>query len=236
MKPSQPPGRTRRRVYEFVRKRLLRGDPPTVREVQAAFHFKAVQSAREHLEALVTDGLLAKAPGRARGYRLPDDDNAAPAVLVPLLGRVQAGSLTTALEEPEGYLSISFRSSSSRDEQRFALRVRGDSMTGAGILDGDVVFVRRQSSADDGDVVVAIVGDEATVKTFRRRPAPTHQEGRAPRNEGRVELHPANPDFAVIVPPPDELHLLGKVIEVRRYLEEMPLITDPFPREDRSEP
>ena len=67
-----PAGETRRRIYEFVRARLLDGTPPTVREVQEAFGFRAVQSAREHLEALVSEGLLSKEPGRARGYRLPD--------------------------------------------------------------------------------------------------------------------------------------------------------------------
>jgi repressor LexA len=202
MAPRTPPGQTRRQIYRFVRERLLQGRPPTVREVQEAFRFRAVQSAREHLEKLVDEGKLAKLPGVARGYRLPSDD-VAPTTLVPLLGRVQAGDLTTAVEEPDGgYLSVQ----GSAADDLFALRVRGESMLEAGILPGDLVIARRQPTADPGDVVVALVGDEATVKTLRQR-------------DGRVELHPANPRFEPIVPDPAELVLLGKVIEVRRRLE-----------------
>jgi repressor LexA len=124
--------------------------------------------------------------------------------LVPLLGRVQAGDLTAAIEEPDGgYISVQVPSF---DEGLFALRVRGESMIGAGILPGDVVVVRRQSTASSGDIVVALVGDEATVKRLRRV-------------RGRAELHPANPEFAPIVPAQGELVILGVVIEVRRYLE-----------------
>lgn len=202
MSPRTPPGQTRRRVLEYARKRLLAGDPPTVREVQAAFGFRAVQTAREHLEALVAEGALVKAgEGRARGYRLPDGEGT-PSVRIPVLGRVQAGALTTALEEPEGFVELPGGDArAARD--RFALRVRGDSMIDAGILEDDLVIVRRQDTADPGDLVVAIVGDEATVKVFRRR-------------RGRVELHPANPAYPPIVPPPDQLAILGKVVELRR--------------------
>jgi len=204
MAPKTPPGQTRRQVYRFVRERLFQGRPPTVREVQQAFGFRSVQSAREHLETLVAEGKLNKVPGQARGYRLPASRDTGPAKLVPLLGRVQAGDLTTAVEEPDGgFLAVQSRAA---DDELFALRVRGESMSGAGILPGDVVVARRQSTASSGDVVVALVGDEATVKTLRRR-------GR------RIELHPQNPDFEPIVPDPSDLVLLGKVIEVRRFLE-----------------
>ena len=191
-----------------MRGRLLEGAPPTIREVQAAFGFRAVQTAREHLEALVEEGLLAKESGLARGYRLPGSDAAIPARLVPLLGRVQAGNLTLALEEPQGYLPIRSRRP---EKELFALRVDGDSMKDAGILEDDVVVVRRQSSADNGDIVVALVGDEATVKRLRIR-------GR------RIELHPENPSYDVITPSPGTLSLLGRVIEVHRYLEHLPLL------------
>lgn len=204
MAPRTPPGQTRRQIYRFVRERLLQGRPPTVREVQEAFGFRSVQSAREHLETLVAEGKLAKLPGKSRGYRLPPGRSATPAVLVPLLGRVQAGDLTTAVEDPDGgFLTVQTRSA---QDELFALRVRGESMLGAGILPGDVVIARRQSTASSGDIVVALVGEEATVKTLRRR-------GR------RIELHPHNPAFEPIVPHPAELVLLGKVIEVRRHLE-----------------
>jgi repressor LexA len=163
-----------------------------------------VQTAREHLESLVAEGRLSKQSGKARGYRLPVQTQAGPPPqLVPLLGRVQAGVLNYAVEDLEGYLPIQSRHSA---DDLFGLRVQGESMTGAGILPDDIVLVRRQPTANSGEIVVALVGDEATVKRLRLR-------GR------RVELHPANPDFDVIVPDPDELTLLGKVVEVRRQLE-----------------
>ncbi len=195
-------GRSRERVFRWVQQRLLSGRPPTVRDVQHALSFRAVQSAREHLEALVQEGRLAKEPGVARGYRLPSTGSA-PTVMVPLLGRVQAGSWATALEDREDYLPLQSRHA---PDELFSLRVRGKSMTGAGILPGDVVFVHRQPTASSGSIVVALVEDEATVKRLRRR-------GR------RVELHPENPDFEVMVPDPRQLTILGVVIEVRRSLE-----------------
>ena len=199
------PGETRGRVLAFVRDRLAAGSPPTVREVQEAFGFRSVQSAREHLEALVAEGRLAKEPHKARAYRLPGGA-AAPVVSIPLLGRVAAGGLTTAIEDAEGMLAVQSRTPR---ERLFALRVKGDSMRDAGILAGDVVIVRQQSTAERGDIVVALSGDEATVKTFRIV-------------KGRVELHPANPAYEPIVPDASDgerFSILGKVIEVRRSYE-----------------
>ena len=197
-----PPGQTRERVLRWVRKRLLAGSPPTVREVQEAFGFRSPQTAREHLEGLVEKGRLTKQRGRARGYRLPASEGP-PTVLVPLLGRVPAGSLELAVEELEGYIPLQSRHPA---EALFALRVRGESMTGAGILPGDTVVVRRQRKARSGEIVVALVGEEATVKRLRLR-------GK------RVELQPENPDYESIFVDPRELQLLGKVVEVRRSLD-----------------
>jgi repressor LexA len=219
-----PKGRTRERIFKFVREQVLAGAPPTVREVQEAFGFRAVESAREHLEGLVEEGRLDKEAGKSRGYRPAAGPRRArsggggvraagfpglgdaPAFFVPLIGRVQAGALTTALEEPDGYVAVQSRLPR---EALFALRVRGESMTGAGILPGDVVVVRRQPAADAGEIVVALVEDEATVKRLRMR-------------GGRAELHAENPAFSAIVPRPGELRILGRVVEVRRYLEGSP--------------
>ena len=197
-----PPGETRDRVYRMVRGRLLAGAPPTTREVQEAFGFRSVQTAREHLEALVREGRLAKREGKARGYRLPLEVGAPR--LVPLLGRVPAGPFDMAVEDLEDYIPVS--GGGYDEEELFGLRVRGESMSGAGILPGDVVVVRRQPRAASGDIVVALVGDEATVKRLRLR-------------RGRAELEPENPAFETIVPDPRELRLLGRVVEVRRYLD-----------------
>ena len=200
-----PPGRTRERVYRFVRKKLLEGRPPTVREVQQAMGFRAVESARSHLMALVEEGRLLQDEGKARGYHLPEETGQSGfSRLIPLLGRVPAGPLDLAFEEIDDYLLVQ---SQHLDVDLFALRVRGDSMNGVGILGNDVVIVRRQSSASTGDIVVALVGDEATVKTLFFEP-----------DEQRLELRPENPSYESILPDPEELTILGKVTEVRRYL------------------
>jgi repressor LexA len=203
MSPKTPPGQTREQVFQFVKKRLNDGLPPTVREVQEAFEFRSVRTAGEHLLALVEDGRLVKQPGVSRGYRLPSDSAASHRFRsVPLLGRVQAGLPTMPLEEVEDYVPVKGRDA----EDLFALRVRGDSMKNAGILHGDVVIVRSLSEALDGDIVVALVGEEATVKRFRQK-------------NGSPVLYPENPDFEPIVSP--NITIIGKVIEVRRILDEM---------------
>ncbi len=199
-------GDTREKIYRYMRKRILLGQPPTVREVRDAVGLKAVQAVQFHLEKLVESGRLVQQRGgergRSRGYSLPDGAGLGRQRLIPLLGRVQAGELTTAFEDPDGYLTVQ---SKRDDEELFSLRVHGKSMVDAAILPADLVVVRRQDSADDGDIVVAMVGDEATVKVLRLC-------------DGRVELHPANAAFKPIVPSPDELLILGKVIEIRRHL------------------
>ena len=201
-----PAGQTREKVFRFVRTRLLAGQPPTVREVQEAFGFRAVQTARQHLEQLVEDGRLSADRNKARGYRLPQSARGPRTVLVPVLGQVPAGALEEAIEDPDGYVPVDARDVS---DELFALRVRGESMTGVGILPDDLVLVRRQPTAKSGDIVVALVDNEATVKTFKAR-------GR------RVELHPENPSFEPIVLDSDSdadgVVILGKVIEVRRTL------------------
>jgi len=210
MSPKTPPGQTRESIYEFVRDRLLEGKPPTVREVQARFGFKAVQTAQAHLEQLVAEGRLVKEfgeqRGRARGFALPRSSvDYAPTVYAPLLGHIQAGNLQAAIEDREGMIPVE-RGNRRASEKLFALRVRGESMTGIGILPDDIVVVRAQPTADPGDVVVARVDDEATVKTLRTR-------------RGKIVLQPENPAFEPIILAPDECQILGKVIEVRRTLD-----------------
>lgn len=203
----RPRGQSREEVFDFVQRRLLAGEPPTVREVQEAMGFAAVQSARAHLDALVAEGRLRKEPGQARAYRLPHrwsrPSRAVQTVSVPLLGHVQAGALTAAIEDPLGHVQVQTRHPAS---SLFALRVRGESMTGVGIWPDDLVIVRRQTVAENGDVVVALVEDEATVKTLRI-------------TQDQLVLMPENPLFQPIVLAEDELSVLGKVIEVRRHLE-----------------
>jgi len=207
MTPRTPAGQTRERIYEFVRQRLLEGRPPTVREVRDAFQFKAVQTAKEHLDKPVAEGRLSRLMGKARGYRLPTGQPMdPPTTLIPLLGRVQAGPLTTAVEDIEGYVPVQSRVSG----ELFALTVQGKSMIDAGIMPGDIAIVRHQPTAETGDIVVALVDDEATLKRLKIK-------------RGRVELHPENKRFHPIVPDPDQLIILGKVVEIRRNMEIPPV-------------
>ena len=211
MSPKTPPGETRELIYQFMRDRLLAGKPPTVREVQARFGLKAVQSAQAHLDQLVAEGRLTKSLGdyksHARGYGLPESsvDYAPTPVFAPLLGAIQAGGLQAAIEDREGMVPVVRGSRRSGSEKLFALRVRGQSMKDAGLLPGDMVIVRVQATANPGDIVVALVGDEATVKTFKTR-------------RGKIVLQPENPDFEEMVFDPGEVQILGRVIEVRRTI------------------
>jgi repressor LexA len=196
------PGETRKKVLRLVRERILSGSPPTVREIQESLGFRSVQTARGHLDILVQQGLLSKEPRKSRGYRLPGSSGPL-SMMVPILGRVQAGALTDAVEDLEGYITVQSRFPRS---QLFALRTKGESMIDAGILPKDILIVRKQPVADPGDIVVAMVDGEATVKILKVV-------------EGRVELHPANPAFHPIVPTEETFSILGKVVEVRRYFE-----------------
>ena len=154
------------------------------------------------------EGRLSKRPGksrRSRGYCLPPGEAPGPPpIYIPVLGRVQAGGLNAAIEYLEGHIPVQDKHSTS--ENLFGLRVQGESMTGAGILPGDIVIVRSQPTAKSGDIVVALLDDEATVKRLRIR-------------SRRIELHPENPEFETIVPAADRCSILGKVIEVRRSFE-----------------
>lgn len=198
--PRTPAGETRAKVHDFVCRRILHGHPPSVREVQEAFGFKSSATGREHLDALVESGHLEQEPGRDRGYRIP---GAFVPGLVPILGRVQAGSLTEAVEFADGYVPVE----AGRAASSFALVVRGESMSGREIHDGDIVLVAHDATIKTGDVVVAMIGEEATVKTFTR-------------HENRVVLRAENPDYEDIVPAADgpEFRILGRVFEVRRQL------------------
>ncbi len=179
--------------------RILAGSSPSIREIQEAFGFRSTATVREHLEALVEHGLLAQDPGRDRGLRIP---GAAPPAMVPIAGRVHAGALSLAVEDAEGFVPVE----PAHAAATFALRVIGESMAGREIHAGDLVLVRTDVPVRSGDVVVALVGEEATLKTYQRAGT-------------RVVLQAENPDFADIVPAPDaDFSILGRVCEVRRRL------------------
>lgn len=180
-------------IYEFIQGYVEENQmPPSLREIGSHFDL-SVGTVQDQVEAIRRKGFLTKDNTKARGLRLP---MMAPQQ-VAILGRVHAGPLHAAIENVEGYLPVG---TSLSPAQHFALKVRGDSMVGAGIVDGDMVIVRMQPTADDGDIVVARVEDEATVKRLRRR-------------KGRTLLEPENPAYKSIE---DPFALLGVVVEVRR--------------------
>ncbi len=176
------------------------GFPPTVREICRELGIKSTATAYSYINRLTEMGLLDKAEGKKRAVKLNGGDT----VKVPLIGTVTAGQPVFAVENFEGYYTLP--SAEFKGDELFLLRVRGESMIEAGIFDGDKIIVRRQESAENGDIVVAMFDadgteDGATVKRFFRR-------------DGKVILHPENSamqDFVL-----DDVAILGKVIGLLR--------------------
>jgi len=162
-------------ILSFIKTHIqYSGFPPTISEIQGQFSFKSPNAVQEHLKALVRKGQIRRNPNQWRGLELmvsdKNRDEAAQysTVPVPLIGRVTAGQPVLAEENFEGTISVD-RSLVGRTTRLFALHVRGDSMIKAGIFDGDIAIAQQQSVADHGDIVIALLGDEATVKRFYRK-------------------------------------------------------------------
>ena len=195
------------RILEFIRETVRdRGYPPTVREIGEAVGLTSSSSVHSQLANLERRGLLRKDPTKPRAIGLQAGGAAGDSgIQVPLLGRIAAGAPILADEHVEEYLSVPTGFAS--DREHFALRVSGDSMTGAGILDGDIVVVRHQDEADDGDIVAALLPgpaeEEATVKRLRRK-------------SGRVLLAPEHPAMDPF--PIGDGRVVGKVVAVLRRL------------------
>jgi len=188
-------------VLDYIRRHLERhGYPPTLREIAAHLGVNGTLGVSKHLEALERKGHLRRHGGSSRGLSLASPPH--PPGRLPIVGRVQAGPLQPALEEFEGHFSLDPQLTRPGD---FLLRVRGDSMIEAGILDGDLAQVRPGAEAGDGDIVVALVGDEATLKRFYR-------EGET------LRLQPENRSMApILVGPQDgEVRIVGKVVGLFR--------------------
>jgi repressor LexA len=200
-----------RQVLEFVDAEVRRrGYPPSVREIGEAVGLSSSSTVHAHLAALQDKGYLSRDPTKPRAIEVRFDVESGAAVErrpvrhVPLVGDVAAGTGVLAAENVEETLPLP--EDFTGDGQLFMVRVRGDSMIEAGILDGDFVVVRQQPTADPGDTVVAgIPGEEATVKTYARR-----------RN--KVVLRPANADLDDMVFDPSDVVIYGKVVTVLRRL------------------
>jgi repressor LexA len=191
-------------VLEIIRRHLAKsGQSPTVREICAGLGVRSTCTVQKHLTALETKGLITRTRYGYRSIELPGEYSPKQTRLtgVPLVGRVAAGQPLLASENIEGFIPVP--SDLAQGEGLFALKVRGDSMRGAGIFHGDIIVARQQSSADNGDIVVALLEDEATVKKFFKE-------------EDHVRLQPENPDFAPIVT--RDVQILGKVaLAIRQF-------------------
>jgi len=197
-------------VLETIRSWIReRGYPPTIRELGKQLGIKSLRGVTTHLDAIAKKGFLKREP-KARSISLLD--LVAPferAIRVPIVGRIRAGAPVLAQEHVEGHVVVDgswMGGSQAQAADHFALRVHGDSMINAGILDGDFVIVRQQPTAEQGDIVVALLGDEATVKRF-------FKDGE------RIRLQPAHPTMApIFVDPQQPFTILGKVVAVFRQL------------------
>lgn len=186
---------SQQKVYDYLVKTMPNGVPPSVREICAATGLRSTSTVHAHLKTLERLGYITRDAGLNRSIRI---EGAEPAAQVPILGRVTAGVPILAVEDIEGYIPFPQK----EGKELFALHVVGLSMRDAGILDGDYVVAERVPTADDGEIVVAMIEDEATVKRLYREP-------------GGVRLQPENPDFQPIYS--DCASVLGKVIAVVRY-------------------
>ena len=191
-------------ILEYIKSQILeRGFPPAVREICEAVGLKSTSSVHSHLETLEKNGYIRRDPTKPRALEILDDDFnlvRREMVNVPIIGRVAAGQPILAEENIEDYFP--FPVDRMPNKQTFLLRVKGESMINAGILDGDFVLVEEAKTASNGDMVVALIDDGATVKTFYKE-------------EGVFRLQPEN-DFMdpIIV---KEVSILGKVIGVMRF-------------------
>ena len=198
-------------VLEIIREWIReRGYPPTIRELGQRLGIKSLRGVTTHLDAIAKKGFLKREP-KARSISLLDV--VAPferALRVPVVGRIRAGAPILAQEQVEGHVVVDGGwlgvSGSSESVQHFALKVQGDSMINAGILSGDYVIVRQQPDAEHGHIVVALLGEEATIK-------------RLFKDEAQIRLQPEHPTMApILVGPQQAFAILGKVVAVFRQV------------------
>ena len=191
-------------ILEYIKSQILeRGYPPAVREICEAVNLKSTSSVHSHLETLEKNGYIHRDPTKPRAIEILDDSfnlTRSEMVNVPIVGRVAAGEPILAQENIENYFPIP--TEFMPNNQTFLLKVKGESMINAGILDGDMVLVEQTPSASNGDMVVALIEDGATVKTFYKE-------------EGIFRLQPENDTMDPIIV--KELTILGKVIGVFRF-------------------
>ena len=194
-----------REILEYIKQEILnKGYPPAVREICEAVHLKSTSSVHSHLETLEKNGYIRRDPTKPRAIEIIDDNfnlTRREVVNVPIIGQVAAGQPLLAVENIENYFPIPTEFMS--NAETFMLKVKGDSMINAGIFNGDKILVQKQSDAQNGDIVVALVDDSATVKTFYKE-------------DGHFRLQPENDTMDPIIV--NECSILGKVFGIMRFL------------------
>ena len=192
-------------ILEYIKQEILnKGYPPAVREICEAVHLKSTSSVHSHLETLEKNGYIRRDPTKPRAIEIIDDNfnlSRREVVNVPILGQVAAGQPLLAVENIENYFPIP--TEFMPNAETFMLKVKGDSMINAGIFNGDKILVQKQSDAQNGDIVVALVDDSATVKTFYKE-------------NGHYRLQPENDTMDPIIV--NECSILGKVFGIMRFL------------------
>ncbi|MDD7643389.1 MAG: transcriptional repressor LexA [bacterium] len=193
-----------REILEYIKQEILqRGYPPAVREICEAVNLKSTSSVHSHLETLEKNGFIRRDPTKPRAIEILDDDfnlTRREVVNVPVVGQVAAGEPILAEQNIQDYFPIPVEYMP--NAETFMLKVKGESMVNAGIFSGDTVLVQRQSDAKNGDMVVALVDDSATVKTFYKE-------------DGHYRLQPENDTMDPIIV--DHCEVLGKVFGVFRF-------------------
>lgn len=190
-------------ILEYIRKQILaKGYPPAVREICEAVHLRSTSSVHSHLETLERNGFIRRDPTKPRAIEIVDDDFALSrreVVNVPIIGTITAGEPILAVENITDYFPIPVELMPNAPV--FMLKVRGESMINAGIFDGDQVIVQQQPTAENGDIIVALLGDSATVKRYYKE-------------KGHYRLQPENDTMDPIIV--DSVEVIGKVIGLMR--------------------
>ena len=194
-----------KRIYDFLSGSIRdKGYAPSIPEIGQRFKITSTRGVFDHLQALERKGYIRRVGKRAIEIVSQSGRSALPeAKEIPIIGRVRAGAPILAEENIDGFLPVA--NDLARGEETFALKVKGDSMIEDGILDGDLVIIRQQHTAENTDIVCALIGNEATLKRFQRK-------------GNQISLIPANPKYEPILVSKGEFRILGKATGVIRKL------------------
>jgi repressor LexA len=194
-----------RAVYDFIIETIKKeGFSPSVRDIKIALNIKSTSTVHSYLEKLEKKGYIQKEAGKSRTIRVDNVDVSGKrtSIKVPIIGKVTAGIPILAAENREGYLDFPIYKQNYLNAKLFALKIRGDSMVEAGIMNGDYIVVEKRNYADNGEIVVALIDEEATVKKYFIE-------------DGNIRLQPCHPSMQPIIV--REAAVLGKVISVLRF-------------------